>query len=65
MRSPGRAFTRQELVERALGHDFAGLDRTIDAHVKNLRRKLEPAGADDSLIETVAGVGYRFTGRDE
>jgi DNA-binding response OmpR family regulator len=65
MRAPGRAFTRQELVERALGHDFAGLDRTIDAHVKNLRRKLEPAGADESLIETVAGVGYRFTGRDE
>jgi DNA-binding response OmpR family regulator len=60
MRAPGRAFTRQELVERALGRDFAGLDRTIDAHVKNLRRKLEPAGADPSRIETVAGIGYRF-----
>jgi DNA-binding response OmpR family regulator len=60
MRAPGRAFTRQELVERALGRDFAGLERTIDAHVKNLRRKLEPAGADPSVIETVAGVGYRF-----
>lgn len=60
MRSPGRAFTRQELVERALGRDFEGLDRTIDAHVKNLRRKLESDGTDASVIETVAGVGYRF-----
>ena len=60
MRAPGRAFTRQELVERALGRDFAGLDRTIDAHVKNLRRKLERGGADAAPIETVPGVGYRF-----
>jgi len=63
MRAPGRAFARQELVERALGHDFAGLDRTIDAHVKNLRRKL--GAGDTDWIETVPGVGYRFTGRDE
>ena len=63
MRAPGRAFTRQELVERALGQDFAGLDRTIDAHVKNLRRKL--GSGDTDWIETVPGVGYRFTGRDE
>jgi DNA-binding response OmpR family regulator len=62
MRAPGRAFARQELVERALGHDFAGLDRTIDAHVKNLRRKLGPGETD--WIETVPGVGYRFTERD-
>jgi len=63
MRAPGRAFARQELVERALGQDFAGLDRTIDAHVKNLRRKL--GSGDTDWIETVPGVGYRFTGRDE
>ena len=63
MRTQGRAFARQELVERALGRDFAGLDRTIDAHVKNLRRKL--GSGDTDWIETVPGVGYRFTGRDE
>jgi DNA-binding response OmpR family regulator len=61
LRAPGRAFTRAELCERALGPDFAGLDRTIDVHVKNLRRKIEPDAAHPTLIETVHGVGYRFT----
>jgi DNA-binding response OmpR family regulator len=58
--SPGRAWTRADLAERAFGHDYEALDRTIDAHVMNLRRKLEPDRARPSLIQTVFGVGYRF-----
>jgi two-component system response regulator ResD len=58
--SPGRAWTRADLAERAFGHDYDALDRTIDAHVMNLRRKLERDRARPSLIQTVFGVGYRF-----
>jgi DNA-binding response OmpR family regulator len=57
VRSRGRTFTRQELVERALGEDYDGLDRTVDVHVMNLRRKLGDAG---KAIVTVFGVGYRL-----
>jgi DNA-binding response OmpR family regulator len=56
-RAPGRVFTRQELVERALGEDYDGLDRTVDVHVMNLRRKLGDAAKP---LVTVFGVGYRF-----
>ena len=62
-RSPGRAFTREELVARAFGPDYEGLERTIDAHIVNLRRKLEAGSAAPRLIETVFGVGYRFASR--
>ena len=62
-RAPGRAFTREELVERAFGLDYEGLDRTIDAHVMNLRRKIEPDPTAPAYILTVFGVGYRFAGR--
>jgi len=64
MRSPGRAFTRDELVERALGRDYEGLARTIDVHVRNLRRKIEVDPSVPRRVETVPGVGYRFTDRD-
>ena len=57
VRAPGRTFTRQELVERAFGEDYDGLDRTVDVHVMNLRKKLGEAG---KAIVTVFGVGYRF-----
>jgi DNA-binding response OmpR family regulator len=60
-RSPGRVFNRQELVERAFGYDYEGLDRTIDAHIKNLRRKIEPDRLHPSRILTVHGVGYKFS----
>ena len=53
-RAPGRVFKRDELARLALGDDFDGLDRTIDAHIKNLRRKV---GAE--TIATVFGVGYK------
>jgi DNA-binding response OmpR family regulator len=59
-RSPGRAFTRSELVERAFGADSEALDRTIDAHVVNLRRKIEADPLHPALLETVYGVGYRL-----
>jgi DNA-binding response OmpR family regulator len=58
--NPGRAWTRADLAERAFGHAYDALDRTIDAHVMNLRRKLEPDRARPSIIQTVFGVGYRF-----
>jgi DNA-binding response OmpR family regulator len=58
VRAPGRTFTRQELVERAFGDDYEGLDRTVDVHVMNLRRKLGDAG---KAIATVFGVGYKLT----
>jgi two-component system phosphate regulon response regulator PhoB len=57
LRQPGRAFTRHELMDAAIGEDAIVLERTIDVHVKSLRRKL---GAGSDLIETVRGVGYRF-----
>ena len=57
---PGRAFTRDELAERAFGHDHDALERTIDAHVMNLRRKLERDRARPTVIVTVFGTGYRL-----
>ncbi len=62
-RHPNRVFTRDELIERALGPDFEGGDRTIDAHVKNLRRALEPDPRNPRYVETVFGVGYRLAQR--
>ena len=58
-RAPGRTFTRDELLARAFGPDYEGLDRTIDTHVTNLRRKLERGGCRH-VIATVHGIGYRL-----
>lgn len=60
MNSPGYAFTRGELIEVGLGYEYAGMERTLDSHIKNLRQKLEPASEKSSYIHTVYGVGYRF-----
>ncbi len=57
---PGHALTRLELIERGLGYRYEGLERTVDSHIKNLRRKLARAGIEKDLIETVFGVGYRL-----
>ncbi len=57
IRQAGRAFTRYELMDAAIGEDAIVLERTIDVHIKSLRKKLGDAG---ELIETVRGVGYRF-----
>jgi two-component system, OmpR family, response regulator RegX3 len=59
-RSPGRVFSRFELINRVQGHDYDGYERTIDAHVKNLRRKIEPDAARPRYVQTVHGVGYRL-----
>ncbi|NPA27159.1 MAG: response regulator transcription factor [Chloroflexi bacterium] len=56
---PGRVFTRSQLLD-ALGYHYTGYERTIDAHIKNLRAKLEPDPKHPRYIETVFGVGYRF-----
>ena len=58
LRQPGRAFTRADLMDAAIGTDAVVLERTIDVHIKSLRGKLGDAGA---LIETVRGVGYRLS----
>jgi two-component system alkaline phosphatase synthesis response regulator PhoP len=60
VQNAGRALTRLELVERGLGYSYEGLDRTVDSHIKNLRRKLAEAGSPVDLVETVFGVGYRL-----
>lgn len=61
LRQPGRAFTRHQLMDAAIGEGAIVLERTIDVHIKTLRRKL----GDIDLIETVRGVGYRFRERHE
>ena len=57
---PGRAFSRLQLLEASQGTTYEGYERTIDAHIKNLRAKLEPDPKNPQYIETVFGVGYRF-----
>jgi DNA-binding response OmpR family regulator len=61
MASPGRVYKRLELLERMQGNAIEGVERTIDVHVRNLRKKIEPDPADPTYIETVFGVGYRFS----
>jgi len=65
LRHPGRAFTRGELLHGAFGEAFEGTDRTVDAHIKNLRQKIEEDPARPRLIVTVFGVGYRLDGAVE
>ena len=60
VRSPGRVYSRFELINRVRGYEFEGYERTIDSHVKNLRRKIERDPHDPRIVETVLGVGYRL-----
>ena len=60
LREPGRAFTRDQIIDRVFGYDFDGFDRTVDAHISSLRRKLEAASPEQRYIHTIYGVGYRF-----
>ena len=62
IRQPGRAFDRSELIDAALGEDTLVLERTIDVHIRALRKKLDEQA---DLIETVRGVGYRFKEPDQ
>ena len=60
MRQPGRVFTRGQLLDAMRGEQIESFDRAVDAHVKNLRRKLEPDPKEPRYVLTVYGVGYKF-----
>ena len=57
---PGRVYSRFELINRVRGYEFEGYERTVDSHVKNLRRKIEADAAQPEIIQTVLGGGYRL-----
>jgi two-component system OmpR family response regulator len=61
--APGKVFTREDLVEKALGYQFEGYERSIDAHIKNIRHKIEDDPKNPAFILTIYGVGYRFSGK--
>jgi len=61
VKEPGRVFSRAELVEKALGYDYKGFDRTIDVHILNLRRKLESNPKHPRYVKTAYGAGYKFS----
>jgi len=60
IREPERVFNREQLIERLFGYDFDGMSRTIDVHILNLRRKIEPDPNHPTIIRTVYGMGYKF-----
>ena len=60
MQSPKRAFSRAQLLEKIQGDAYEGYERTIDAHIKNIRQKIEPNPRKPQYILTIYGVGYRF-----
>lgn len=64
MAAPGRVFSRQVLLEQLPGMAFAGLERSIDVHISNLRAKIEPDPHRPRYVETVFGIGYRFRAED-
>ncbi len=64
-RESGRTFTRAQLIEKVLGSDYDGFDRTIDVHILNLRRKLETVSGHPQLIKTVYGTGYKYAGEND
>lgn len=63
-REPGRPFTRTQLIEMAYDVSYAGFDRTVDAHIKNLRRKIEPDPREPTYVLTIYGVGYKFVDQE-
>jgi len=60
-KEPGRVFSRAQLIDEALGYAFEGFDRTIDVHILNLRRKLEPDPSHPKYLKTVYGAGYKLS----
>jgi two-component system, OmpR family, alkaline phosphatase synthesis response regulator PhoP len=60
VKEPGRVFSRAQIIEKALGHDFNGFDRTIDVHILKLRRKVEPDPHHPRFLKTVYGAGYKL-----
>ena len=65
MSAPGRTFSRDDLLTHLQGVAFEGIERTVDVHVRNLRRKIEPDPGNPRYVETVFGVGYRFCPESE
>jgi DNA-binding response OmpR family regulator len=63
--TPGRVYSRLELINRVRGYEFEGYERTIDSHVKNLRRKIETDPKRPQFVETVLGAGYRLALRQD
>ena len=59
---PNRVFTRNDLIELALGDEFLGFDRAIDSHIKNLRQKIEDNPKEPIYVRTIYGKGYKFGG---
>jgi DNA-binding response OmpR family regulator len=64
VKEPGRAFSRLDLLEQVFGYDYEGLERTVDVHIMNLRKKIEPEPGHPRYVITVPGLGYRFEGAD-
>lgn len=64
MATPGRVYSRLELLDRLQGTAYEGYERTIDVHIRNLRAKIEPDASNPIYIETVYGAGYRFAMRE-
>ncbi len=60
VREPGRTFTREQIIDRVFGYDFDGFDRTVDAHMSSLRRKIDAVPGTAKRIQTVYGSGYRL-----
>lgn len=65
MRHPGKAFSRQELLESVWGYDYSGYSHTVNSHINRLRNKIEKDPSDPRYIQTVWGIGYRFADQDE
>jgi DNA-binding response OmpR family regulator len=60
IRQPGRVFSRLDLLEGAFGYDYGGLERTVDVHIMNLRKKIEPNPDQPRYVQTAYGMGYKF-----
>jgi two-component system alkaline phosphatase synthesis response regulator PhoP len=60
MKRPGYPFTRADLVSKRLGYDYETIERTLDSHIRNLRKKIEPDPTNPTYVQTVYGVGYRL-----
>jgi two-component system alkaline phosphatase synthesis response regulator PhoP len=62
MENPGYTYSREELLEKGMGYAYEGMGRTLDTHIRNLRRKIEPDATNPIYIQTVYSIGYRFMG---
>lgn len=60
MQNPNYVFSRAELISRSLGYEYESIERTLDSHIRNLRKKIEPDGQQPRYIQTVYGVGYKL-----